>query len=247
MNQRRGLGRGLGALIPSSDPAARAPEAEESKAAPEVQTSAAHVGELEEVSGARYAEIPLDDIRPNPRQPRSVFEEEALALADDVWRVARRLARTREEAEDLVQEAYVRAFRSWRTYQAGTNLRAWLLRIVHNLAIDASRRRKRAPELEPLEANDYYLYNRLEQGAGEPPATDRLLERLSQGPILDALGELPQNFREVVVLVDLGDFSYQEAADVLGVPIGTVMSRLHRGRRMLKAKLADRAIEGVPR
>jgi RNA polymerase sigma-70 factor (ECF subfamily) len=181
------------------------------------------------------------------RLEREQFEEQALALADDVWRVARRLARTREEAEDLVQEAYVRAFRSWRTYQPGTNLRAWLLRIVHNLAIDASRRRKRTPDVEPLEANDYYLYNRLEQGGGQTSETDRLLDRLSQGPILDALHEVPQNFREVVVLVDLGDFSYQEAADVLGVPIGTVMSRLHRGRRMLKAKLADVAVQGAER
>ncbi len=189
----------------------------------------------------------MDDERPTPTElargarDRVRFEEDALALADDVWRVARRLARDHQEAEDLVQEAYARAFRSWQSYQPGTNLRAWLLRIVHNLAIDQGRRRKRAPETEPLEANDYYLYNRLEQGAGELAQTDRMIERLSQGPIINALGELPQNFREVVVLVDLADFSYQEAADVLGVPIGTVMSRLHRARRMLKARVADLA------
>jgi RNA polymerase sigma-70 factor (ECF subfamily) len=174
---------------------------------------------------------------------RARFEEEALGLADDVWRVARRLARDQSEAEDLVQEAYARAFRSWRSYQPGTNLRAWLLRIVHNLAIDQARRRKRAPEQEPLEADDYYLYSRLEQGAGaEAPQTERLIERLSQGPILAALAELPQNFRDVVVYVDLAGLSYQEAADVLGIPIGTVMSRLHRGRRMIKTRLAEPAL-----
>ncbi len=172
---------------------------------------------------------------------RIQFEEDALALADDVWRVARRLARDVTEAEDLVQETYLRAIRSWRSYQPGTNLRAWLLRILHNLAIDQARRRRRAPDTEPLEEGDYFLYNRLEQNAG-PGEIDRLIEQLSQGPILDALADLPANFKEVVVLVDLGDFSYQEAADILEIPIGTVMSRLHRGRRALKRALAEGAV-----
>jgi RNA polymerase sigma-70 factor (ECF subfamily) len=173
------------------------------------------------------------------------FEEDALALADDVWRVARRLARDQAQAEDLVQEAYSRAFRSWRSFQPGTNLRAWLLRIVHNLAIDQARRRKRAPDQEPLEEGDYYLYNRLEAGTGggtgETAASERLIDRLSQTPVVGALSELPPNYREVVVLVDLADFTYQDAADILGIPIGTVMSRLHRGRRMLKTQLAELA------
>ena len=183
---------------------------------------------------------PALDIAERARD-RVRFEEEALGLADDVWRVARRLARDQSAAEDLVQEAYSRAFRSWRSYQPGTNLRAWLLRIVHNLAIDQARRRKRAPESEPLEEGDYYLYNRLEEGAGggETPPTERLIERLSQAPVVGALSELPPNYREVVVLVDLADFTYQDAADILGIPIGTVMSRLHRGRRILKTQLAD--------
>ena len=176
------------------------------------------------------------------RSPERVaFEEDVLELADDVWRVARRLARDANEAEDLVQETYVRAIRSWRSYTTGTNLRAWLLRILHNLAIDAARKRQRSPETEPLEEGDYYLYNRLESESGDE-AIDRLVEQLSPGPILDALAELPQSFKEVVVLVDLGDFSYQEAADILEIPIGTVMSRLHRGRRGLKKALADGSV-----
>lgn len=175
-------------------------------------------------------------------QERIRFEEELLGLADDAWRVARRLSREPAEAEDLVQEAYVRAIRSWRSYEPGTNLRAWLLRIVHNLAIDNARRRQRSPEPEPLEEGDYYLYNRLEAAAGGPSEIDRLIESLSRGPVLDALADLPQNFREVVVLVDLGDFSYQEAADILEIPIGTVMSRLHRGRRALKRAIAEGAV-----
>jgi RNA polymerase sigma-70 factor (ECF subfamily) len=178
---------------------------------------------------------------PETRSPERVeFEEAVLALADDVWRVARRLARDVPEAEDLVQETYVRAIRSWRSYERGTNLRAWLLRILHNYAIDQARRRQRAPDAEPLEEGDYYLYNRLEQGfRGGQADIERLIDQLSQGPVMDALAELPQNFKEVVVLVDLGDFSYQEAADILEIPIGTVMSRLHRGRRALKKALAE--------
>ena len=172
---------------------------------------------------------------------RAAFDEEALALADDVWRVARRLTRDPQAAEDLMQDAYMRAFRSWRQYEPGTNLRAWLLRIVHNLAIDNARWQQRHPEQLGLEAGDYYLYDHL--GGARIADVDRLVERLSPGPVLDALGELALPFREVVVLVDLGDLSYQEAADVLDIPVGTVMSRLHRGRRVLKKALADAAEE----
>ena len=181
---------------------------------------------------------------PDARSPERVeFEEAVLALADDVWRVARRLARDVTEAEDLVQETYVRAIRSWKSYEPGTNLRAWLLRILHNYAIDQARRRQRAPDTEPLEEGDYYLYNRLDQGLrGGQADIERLIDQLSQGPVMDALADLPQNFKEVVVLVDLGDFSYQEAADILEIPIGTVMSRLHRGRRALKKALADGSV-----
>ena len=98
------------------------------------------------------------------------FEEEALALADQVYRVARHLSNSREEAEDLVQETYARAFRSWRSFQPGTNLRAWLLRILTNLNIDRGRRTQRAPQMQALEANDYFLYDRLAEDANR---TDR--------------------------------------------------------------------------
>lgn len=192
------------------------------------------------VLNAPWYARPMSDAR-SPE--RVEFEEAVLAVADDVWRVARRLARDVPEAEDLVQETYVRAIRSWKSYEHGTNLRAWLLRILHNYAIDQARRRQRAPDVEPLEEGDYYLYNRLDQGLrGGQADIERLIDQLSQGPVMDALADLPQNFKEVVVLVDLGDFSYQEAADILEIPIGTVMSRLHRGRRALKKALADGSV-----
>jgi RNA polymerase sigma-70 factor (ECF subfamily) len=173
------------------------------------------------------------------------FEEEALELSDQVYRVARRLVGTREEAEDLVQQTYERAFRAWRQFTPGTNLRAWLLRILTNLNIDRGRRQQRSPQTTSLdtEAGDYFLYNKLEsQVPEENPDEERVLERLSQDAVVEALASVPHNFRDVVVLVDIGEFSYADAAQILDVPIGTVMSRLHRGRRILKKNLADSAV-----
>ncbi len=173
------------------------------------------------------------------------FEEEALELSDQVYRVARRLAGSREEAEDLVQQTYERAFRSWRQFTPGTNLRAWLLRILTNLNIDRGRRSQRAPQTTSLdtEAGDYFLYNQLEaQTPGDNPDEERVLERLSQDSIVEALADVPHDFRDVLVLVDIGEFAYADAAQILDIPIGTVMSRLHRGRRILKANLAEGAV-----
>jgi len=171
------------------------------------------------------------------------FEEDALALSDQVYRVARHLAGSREEAEDLVQETYARAFRSWRSFQPGTNLRAWLLRILTNLNIDRGRRQQRAPQMQALEANDYFLYDRLAENGDGVPDEERVVERLSQDDIVSALSAVPHDFRDVIVLVDIGDFSYQDAAQILDIPIGTVMSRLHRGRRILKRELAESAVQ----
>jgi RNA polymerase sigma-70 factor, ECF subfamily len=171
------------------------------------------------------------------------FEEEALQLADQVYRVARRLVHSKEEAEDLMQETYARAFRSWRSYTPGTNLRAWLLRILTNLNIDRGRRQQRAPDTTHLEESDYFLYNRLEDSQ-EALDEERVLQRLSQDDIVDALASVPHDFRDVIVLVDIGDFSYQEAAQILDIPVGTVMSRLHRGRRILKSHLAEATVGG---
>ena len=170
------------------------------------------------------------------------FEEDALALADQVYRVARHLANSREEAEELVQETYVRAFRSWSSFQPGTNLRAWLLRILTNLNIDRGRRQQRAPQMQALEANDYYLYDKLAEDNDGIADTDRVVERLSQDDIVHALAEVPHDFRDAIVLVDIGEFSYADAAQILDVPVGTVMSRLHRGRRILKQRMAERTV-----
>jgi RNA polymerase sigma-70 factor, ECF subfamily len=172
------------------------------------------------------------------------FEEEALQLSDQVYQVARRLAGSRDDAEDLVQETYARAFRAWRSFQPGTNLRAWLFRILTNVNIDRGRRIQRSPDMQPLEENDYFLYNKLAESAGDSNVDERrVVERLSQNDAVAALAELPHDFRDVVLLVDLADFTYSDAAQILDIPIGTVMSRLHRGRRILKRSLAESAVE----
>ena len=183
------------------------------------------------VDARRLAEEARDRVR---------FEEDALELADQVYRVARRLVSTREEAEDLMQETYARAFRSWRSFQPGTNMRAWLLRILTNLNIDRGRRVQRAPDTQPLEEGDYFLYNKLEEDGGSAEA--RVDDRLSQDDAVAALSAVPHDFRDVIVLVDIGDFSYADAAQILEIPIGTVMSRLHRGRRILKKELAEASV-----
>ena len=188
-----------------------------------------------------------DDTRRLAQEARARvrFEEEALELSDQVYRVARRLVGSRQEAEDLVQQTYERAFRAWRQFTAGTNLRAWLLRILTNLNIDRGRREQRSPQTTSLdtEAGDYFLYNQLEsQVPEENPDEERVLERLSQDSVVEALADVPHDFRDVIVLVDIGEFSYADAAQILDIPIGTVMSRLHRGRRILKKNLADSAV-----
>jgi RNA polymerase sigma-70 factor (ECF subfamily) len=187
--------------------------------------------ETTETPGETSARDALDRVR---------FEEEALSHADQLYRVALRRSGSQQAAEELVQEAYLRAFRGWRGYRPGTNLAAWLATILRNAFLDEARKQSRRPTQESIDdTSEYYLYNHLTETAAEPQ--EAVLNRLSGGAIVDSLSEIPPNFREVVVLVDIGDFSYQDAADILGVPIGTVMSRLHRGRRALKQALANHA------
>jgi RNA polymerase sigma-70 factor (ECF subfamily) len=194
-------------------------------------------------SGAAEPEAEAGRRIASEARERVRFEEEALELADQVYRVARRMVGTREEAEELVQDTYARAFRSWRSFTPGTNMRAWLLRILTNLNTDRGRKVQRTPDLQPLEESDYYLANKVAAAEGEQALDqERVVERLSQGGVVDALAALPHDFRDVVVLVDLGEFSYADAAQILDIPIGTVMSRLHRGRRILKQTLAEESL-----
>jgi RNA polymerase sigma-70 factor (ECF subfamily) len=119
-----------------------------------------------------------------------------------------------------------------------------LLRILTNLNIDRGRKQQRTPDTQPLEEGDYFLYNKLEASGDGASDEDRVVERLSQNDVVAALSEVPHDFRDVVVLVDVGDFTYADAAQILDIPIGTVMSRLHRGRRILKQAMAESAVGG---
>ena len=181
---------------------------------------------------------------PSEARDRVRFEEEALALSDQVYRVARHLAaRGRRRRTSCRRRTRARSAAGART-RPGTNLRAWLLRILTNLNIDRGRRSQRAPQTQPLEANDYYLYNKLaDVRRRRRPTRSASSSGCRRTTSSSALAAVPHDFRDVIVLVDIGDFSYQDAAQILDIPIGTVMSRLHRGRRILKRELADSVME----
>lgn len=161
----------------------------------------------------------------------AAFEAEALPWMADVFRAANYLARNREEAEDLTQETFAQALKSFHRYTPDTNCRAWLVTILYHLN---SKRRYKSGQLKLVEDAGEQIANTI---AFEPP----IPERLTDEDILQALERLPKQFREVVLLTDVEEFSYREVAELLQTPIGTVMSRLHRGRRLLRQQLTEYA------
>ena len=172
------------------------------------------------------------------------FEPLALSFLDALYRTALRMTRSEADAEDLVQETYIRAFRFREQFTPGTNLKAWLFRILTNTFINTYRRRQTQPEFTELDGVDEFsLYKRMSDlktssGAGNPET--EFLDGLVDSEVKDALGDLPEKFRQVVLL-DVEGFSYKEIAEMLDIPIGTVMSRLHRGRKFLQKRLLDLA------
>ena len=174
------------------------------------------------------------------------FETEALRYLDALYRTALRMTRSEADAEDLVQETYIRAFRFRDQFTLGTNMKAWLFRILTNTFINTYRRKVAQPEVTDLEGVDESsLYRRMadERAASSSPDPEaELLSRVVDSEVTDALEELPEKFR-TAVLLDVEGFSYKEIAEMLGIPIGTVMSRLHRGRKFLQKRLYDLARE----
>ena len=172
------------------------------------------------------------------------FEPLALSFLDALYRTALRMTRSEADAEDLVQETYIRAFRFREQFTPGTNLKAWLFRILTNTFINTYRRRQTQPEFTELDGVDEFsLYKRMSDlrtssGAGNPET--EFLNGIVDSEVKDALGDLPEKFRQVVLL-DVEGFSYKEIAEMLDIPIGTVMSRLHRGRKFLQKRLLDLA------
>ena len=164
------------------------------------------------------------------------FEQQALPHLTELYGAAVRMSRNPRDAEDLIQETYLRAFAAWDRFVPGSNVRAWLFRILTNSFINGHRERARVARFgeERLRRACYSDARRL--AAEDPEGT--LVESRLGDEVQAALGTLPKEFRAAVVLADLHDFSYREIADHLGIPVGTVMSRLHRGRRLLQARLA---------
>ncbi len=161
-----------------------------------------------------------------------------LPLLPSLYSAALRMTRNPADAEDLVQETYLRAFRGFGGFEEGTNLRAWMYRILTNTFINAYRKRQREPVTVPDEdVEDWYLYDKLGEAGIEASAESAVLERLPDEDVQRALEALPDGFRLAVLLADVEGFSYKEIAQIMGIPIGTVMSRLHRGRKALEKAL----------
>jgi RNA polymerase sigma-70 factor (ECF subfamily) len=169
---------------------------------------------------------------------RSAFERDALALVDSLYRTALRLTRAPADAEDLVQDTYLKAFRAADRFEPGTNLRAWLFTILHNTARNRARDRARDQVTVDSEAVDQAADGGFPTGAGTVPTPETLLLRNTLAPELQAaIDDLPEAFRQAVWLRDVEELSYADMAEVLGIPVGTVMSRISRGRRMLFERL----------
>jgi RNA polymerase sigma-70 factor (ECF subfamily) len=178
-------------------------------------------------------------------QAADPFEQQALSFLDALYRTALRMTRSEADAEDLVQETYIRAFRFREQFTPGTNLKAWLFRILTNTFINSYRRKASQPqttELDDVEETTLHRHMTESTSASSPEPERTVLDSIVDGEVTQALEELPERFR-AVVLLDVEGFAYKEIAEMLEIPIGTVMSRLHRGRKFLQKRLYDLARE----
>ena len=183
-----------------------------------------------------------DEITPDVL--RRLFEEQALPFMDQLYAAAMRMTRNPADAGDLVQETYVKAFAAFRGFEQGTNLKAWLYRILTNTFINTYRKNQRQPyqnAIDDLEDWQLGSAESLTQGRSTRSAEAEAIDHLPDTDVKEALQSIPEDFRLAVYLADVEGFAYQEIADIMKTPVGTVMSRLHRGRRLLRERLADYA------
>ena len=176
---------------------------------------------------------------------RERFEREAMPLMPSLYSAALRLTRNPADAEDLVQDTFLRAYRGFASFEEGTNLRAWLYRILTNSFINTYRKKQRQPQTVegPDDIDEWYLFDKLGGRNVELSAETEVLDKIPDEAVKAALESLPENFRLPVLLADVEGFSYKEIAEIMDTPIGTVMSRLHRGRKALQKALWDTAKE----
>jgi len=194
----------------------------------------------------------LDDVRAvpsvdpgNAQELLERFERDAIPMLDQIYAGALRMTRNPADAQDLVQETYAKAYRAFSQFQEGTNLKAWLYRILTNTYINIYRKAQRGPAIDPTEQIEDWQMARAERhtSGGLVSAEMQALENLPNPVISDAFSKVPDDFRTAVYLADVEGFSYKEIAEIMEVPVGTVMSRLHRGRKALRELLEEYAIE----
>ncbi len=185
-------------------------------------------------------ETPTDDAALRDR-----FERDVLPLLPNLYAAALRMTRNPADAEDLVQDTYLRAFRGFSGFKEGTNLKAWLYRILTNSFINTYRKKQRQPQTVegPDDIDEWYLFDKLGGRNVEVSAETEVLDKIPDEAVKAALESLPENLRLPVLLADVEGFSYKEIAEIMDTPIGTVMSRLHRGRKALQKALWDTAKE----